>query len=545
MRMVPGAPHDTGSQAEKRVFERLRSTFDDRYEAYHSLKPTQHPSKRFPEIDFVICGAHGLYVIEVKGGNVSCHGGVWRYEDRYGQAVESQEGPFRQAETALHGLMQDLHAHVPAAELDLLTIGYGVVFPDCEWRSEGAEWDSAMLADARRSRDLEGWLGGLFEYWRARQGRAGRPDDAAISGLQSYLRPDVDASACEVDATLSHQVEEIRQRKEKYTDDQMRMADVAEANPRVLCAGGAGTGKTFLAERLARRWAETGLNVALVCRSPWLRHFLAPRLSIPAVSVSLIDGVRLDCRRAGLTRFDALIVDEGQDLLEMRFIETLDGILAGGLKSGRWCWFHDLNNQLLSQSFDLRAKDYLDALGPVHMPLRINCRNTRVILEWIQNTLDADMGVRGTGAGPNVRQQTAANQRESAERAAREIVELVDVGGLTPGSVTILSPFDFAESSIAAMPSDAACRIQRLDEYSMRHVPGDKVGFARIAEYQGLENEAIILVDLPDYAVTAFRVCRSPWLRHFLAGPDGKTVDHYMAMSRARSMLSLIYREQC
>ena len=33
---------------------------------------------------------------------------------------------------------------------------------------------------------------------------------------------------------------------------------------------------------------------------------------MPGLTVSLIDGVRLDCRRAGLERFDALIVDEGQ-----------------------------------------------------------------------------------------------------------------------------------------------------------------------------------------------------------------------------------------
>ena len=114
----------------------------------------------------------------------------------------------------------------------------------------------------------------------------------------------------------------------------MRMADVAEANPRVLCAGGAGTGKTFLAERLARRWADAGAQVALVCRSPWLRHFLASRLAAPRITVSLIDGVRLDCRRAGLTHFDALIVDEGQDLFEGRCLDTLDGVLSGGLESG-------------------------------------------------------------------------------------------------------------------------------------------------------------------------------------------------------------------
>ena len=209
----------------------------------------------------------------------------------------------------------------------------------------------------------------------------------------------------------------------------------------------------------------------------------------------------------------------------MRCIETLGDVLVGGLETGRWCWFHDLNNQSFAARFDPRAKEYLESLEPVRMPLRINCRNTRVILEWIQNTLDADLGVRGAGAGPDVRRQIAPDRRESAERTACEIRELVDVGGLAPGSVTILSPRDFAESSVALMPSDVACRVRKLDEYSMREMPGDKVGFARIEDFKGLENEAIIVVDLP-----------AP------AGADRKLAEHYVAMSRARSVLSLIYR---
>ena len=528
MRMVPASPHDTGSQAEKRIFERLRTAFDDRYAAFHSLRPTRHPHKRFPELDFVICGPEGLYVLEVKGGSIACHDGVWQYRDRYGRSTSSHEGPFRQVQTALCGLMDDLRANLPADVLDRFTKGYGVVFPDCDWSSDGAEWDPEMLADARRSRDLEGWLRNLFEYWRERAGRRARPDHGDLERLQMYLRPEVDAPAGGNDVRLFDQVQDTRRRIVRLTDDQMRMADVAEANPRVLCAGGAGTGKTFLAERLARRWAESGLQVALVCRSPWLRHFLASRLSIPGLTLSLIDGVRLDCRRAGLERFDALIVDEGQDLFEMRYVETLDGVLARGLEAGRWCWFHDLNNQALTLRFERRAKDYLESLDPVRMPLRINCRNTRVILEWIQDTLGADLGVQGAGAGPEVRRQTAANRRESAERVAREIDDLVIAGGLAPGSVTILSPFDLSESSVALLPPEAARRVRRLDEYSMRKVSGDKVGFARIGEFKGLENEAIVVVDLPAPDAT-----------------NRKTAEHYVAMSRARSVLSLIYRITC
>lgn len=59
----------------------------------------------------------------------------------------------------------------------------------------------------------------------------------------------------------------------------------------------------------------------------------------------------------------------------------------------------------------------------------------------------------------------------------------------------------------------------------MRNPPVDKVGFARIDEFKGLENEAIVVVDLP-----------AP------SGAGGNEAAHYVAMSRARSVLSLIRR---
>ena len=75
------------------------------------------------------------------------------------------------------------------------------------------------------------------------------------------------------------------------------------------------------------------------------------------------------------------------------------------------------------------------------------------------------------------------------------------------------------------MPAAVRGRIQHLDEYSMRALPADKVGFARIEGFKGLENEAIIVVDLP--------------------APDEanpNSAAYYVALSRARSVLSLIHR---
>ena len=78
MRMIPSQPLDTGSSAERRIFDQLRASLSSADQsgwfALHSLNLPQHEYKRFGEIDFAVCGPDGLFVLEVKGGGISCHG---------------------------------------------------------------------------------------------------------------------------------------------------------------------------------------------------------------------------------------------------------------------------------------------------------------------------------------------------------------------------------------------------------------------------------------------------------------------------------------
>ncbi|MFO7886395.1 MAG: nuclease-related domain-containing protein [Desulfobacteraceae bacterium] len=135
----------------------------------HSLNLTNHRYKCFGEIDFLICGKAGLFVLEVKGGSVGCQKGVWHYTNRYGVVTHSPEGPFKQAQSALHGLMSKLSTHFSHCFLTRMTIGYGVLFPDCEWTQNGAEWDDCTWIDSRSFNSLEEWLTVLFEYWGKKQ----------------------------------------------------------------------------------------------------------------------------------------------------------------------------------------------------------------------------------------------------------------------------------------------------------------------------------------------------------------------------------------
>ncbi len=524
MRMIPDIPHRTHSQAEKRVFDRLRAvSFDEKqgnYTAYHSLNLTRHAYKRFGEIDFLICGPKGLYAIEVKGGRVSCKDGVWNYTNRYGENFTSREGPFKQAESALHGLMKNLRANLPEDVVSQFSIGFGVVFPDCELSVTGSEWDQHTCADTRSYKDLEKWLGKLFQYWREKDGKDRTPDSDALKAVRNYLRPEFEAVV-----PLHAQALGAEEQIARLTEDQLKMVDVVTANQRVMCFGGAGTGKTFLAMELARRWTAKDMNVLLACSSPWLKNFLEARFAMPKLTVSTVEAAETACRRAALDHFDGLIVDEGQDMFDMDSLEKLEAIIKDGLEGGCWCFFHDINNQAgLLGNPDQDAIEYLQSFEPARVPLRTNCRNTKIILEKVQTSLGADMGTRGAGQGPKIREHQVTSKEEAAELLADEIAELIDNGGLASGSITILSPVSFEDSCVAELHGKVRKKITCLDEYSVKSFPDKRTSFAKIKDFKGLENEAIILVDLP----TPSR-------------EDDDLALHYVAMSRARSVLSLIY----
>ena len=158
MIMVPDAIYQTGSRAERGVFDKLRDMALDpnseSYMAYHSLNITQHRYKRFAEIDFLICGPTGLFVLEIKGGGVSQQQGYWHYRNRLGEVTTSIEGPFRQAETALHALIEKLKSHLPSSIVEQFTLGYGVVFPDCRWQQSGVEWEQGLCQVKHTSTDI-------------------------------------------------------------------------------------------------------------------------------------------------------------------------------------------------------------------------------------------------------------------------------------------------------------------------------------------------------------------------------------------------------
>jgi hypothetical protein len=520
MKIIPNSPYKTDSRAEYRIFEKIRESFvnNPKYIAFHSLNLTKHETKKFGEADFVILCEFGIFVLEVKGGRIGSENGVWYTINRYDKKFRIQN-PFRQAESALHAIKNEIHDNSTFNHITL-PIGFGVITPDVEWIEKGSEWNLCMICDSKKVRNFETWLKKFFNYWQNKPGNNKKLSVANIKALEQFLRPNF-----ELIEPLYSKLSKLEKTAVELTEDQYKYLDIVSANKKVLCSGGAGTGKTFLAAELARRLASKNKIITLICKSRWLKRYLETIIVNEFVTISTIDSSKIDMRRSGIDEYDILIVDEGQDLFNIDDIDILDSILKGGLRDGEWYIFHDVNNQ---SGFFSEAKieilEILESYTPAKIPLITNCRNSAPILKKVQETLNLDMGNKGTGKGPKVIEIINNNENDSVV-LQNEISEMLN-NGVSPGSITILSPFRYEESSINNLPKRMKQNIIALDDFSIRSFPLSQISFSEIKNFKGLENEVIVVIDLDNPKT--------------IKDNFNKT-NHYVAMSRPKALLCIIW----
>ncbi len=508
----------TKSEAERIVFDLLAQIELPGGTAFHSLSISEHEYKRWGELDFVVLSPRALIALEIKGGVVTCHDGLWTYTDRFGYPHSSSEGPFRQAQTGLMGLKTRLEERVDAGRLSALALGYGVVLPQTPFGIQSVEWPPEAVIDQphlRNAGDLESWLRRLTDYWRAHLRVHEDAPEPLVRDVRELLRP-----AFERIPSLAYRVDSLVTAMERLTDDQYRQLDLIEDNPRILIDGGAGTGKTFLAMEVARRGRARGERVLVTAWSRNLAAFIRSRLP-GDVDVRAFDDL------SGPTEsdpWDLLIVDEAQDVLTIDDLQILDQQVRGGLQAGRWCLFYDQNNQSAVRGhFDPEAVAFLAAMGAVVGRLRWNCRNTREIVTQTKLLTAADLGTSSAGAGPSVEFRYVRTREEGAAQLDTYLRSLV-AQDVALDDVTILSPRPWDESAARLLPRKWRDRITLVDEENIGLGTRPGMRFATIEGFKGLESKYVVLLDMHAYDDTPRDVSLI-----------------YVGMSRARAGLLVIF----
>ena len=207
---------------------------------------------------------------------------------------------------------------------------------------------------------------------------------------------------------------------------------------------------------------------------------------------------------AAVARFDVVVVDEARDLINFEDLAVLDATVTGGLEDGHWAMFMDSNNQRgLVGAFDPNAMALLLSTRPAQLQLVDNCRNTREIVTRTQQLTGADVGVSTAGKGPEVTIERVATRAEGALAAAKHLDRLEEEG-ISPTDIVLLSPEPLHRSTFAALPARWRNRVDTLDLRRMRRPARSRLGFARTADFKGLESP-FILLDHVRHGVTSGR----------------------------------------
>lgn len=518
MRMIPSRPvESTGSRAERRVFDLLAATPGEHTVALHSLRLPRHRTKRSAEADFVVVSPTAVIVIEVKGGRVARREGHWVYEDRFGRQFESVEGPFVQAEGAMHALRHRLIDLGARSDLDGIAFGYLVITPDCMITTTSVEWEAPVHVDERSLRgrsDLDGVLDRAVTHWRS---VLGLRDDAAgdsdqVERIIQLCRPDFEGVES-LGANIAHVNADVV----RLSEQQFRVLDLVEHWDRLIVEGPAGSGKTLLASESARRMVESGARVLVTVQSPVLAAWLINRLG---EQVEVVPHRALEAFQGTV---DVLICDEAQDVMSESHLEILDRLLERGLESGRWQFFLDpVGQRGVLGEFDPEVYAVVRSWADgVPLVLADNVRNTAaVVAETVLMTGLPSGRVVVQGEGRLLIDFVKSAEQES--RAFREHVRSLRAGGILDGQITLLTPSGDARL-LEHLPREFRRDIARVGISAALSWPLRSVSIASIADFKGMENDVVIIADLWDI------------------DPGDSVALLYTAMTRARSDLAVIW----
>ncbi|MFC8489429.1 NERD domain-containing protein [Streptomyces sp. NPDC057235] len=397
------------SNAERRVARLLRA-IDGPHDAvaFHSVKLRSHAVKQQGEADFVVLWNGVVVLVEVKGGGVGKHDGVWYSIDRHGDWKKLRESPMDQAQSAMYALcdiLQEEGVGWFATEAVVLT-------PDIDAPPAAVEWKGSHWW-AKDQMSIAAMTEAFVRVARAARTapfgvKISRPEALRARLFGEFTRMSV------IDAQRGAVIEE----QNRATEGQARILAALSRNPRMLVFGGAGTGKSLVLAEGAKQEAGEGKSVLITFHSPALVDFFGPR--IEGRGIDLLPFADL----SGDKQYDVVFVDEAQDLMNAEGMDALDSVILGGREGGRWRMFLDPNNQArVDGEFDPDVCELIRQEA-LQYDLDRNVRNTRAIVHVVQEYLGADVGDPGIVHGDRVewRWSDGAADVAAAEAVARDLV---------------------------------------------------------------------------------------------------------------------------
>jgi superfamily I DNA and RNA helicase len=325
----------------------------------------------------------------------------------------------------------------------------------------------------------------------------------------------------------------------KLTEKQIELLNFISEYKKALIKGCAGSGKTIMAIKKAKELASSGKSVLMLCYNKMLSAALKKELEnnnnitvstyhdfciaelqkanydidfnnfsgelwtveIPHMFLKLIEDNPI--------KYDAVIVDEGQDFKEEYWISINDLIL----EDGYYYIFYDSDQNL----FDTKLM-----LPKLSIPfiLSQNCRSTKRIFEAIKPYSDSDIKIgENSPIGSEVKEFSEQNLVLRRKQLSQILHELIVDQKLKEDQIVILGGHSLKNTCIGTDNKIGQFTIVENSSPKNKVIP-----YYTYMKYKGLESDVVILLDVD------------------LADPRWKKKSAlYTAMSRAKHILYILY----
>jgi Ni2+-binding GTPase involved in maturation of urease and hydrogenase len=460
---------------EKQIFQKLASdTTIDNWTVIFRQEITAM-GQRDGEIDFLILAPNlGVLVLEIKSHRkIERRNGLWYL----GGDPPTSESPFRILNDKRYKLKRWINEN-GGSNFNALPVARLLVFTNANLSHEVRDvpdWINHEVADAT---DLINY-GIVNLIYKAYSGNemhdlsAGRRHDTTgmsaenIRRLELLMQPDfvgIESSGIRRAHRDAELVPLIAQ--------QYAVIRSARQMPRILVDGYAGTGKTNLAIHTARELQSEEYQVGVFCfnsnlgehlklltssdKFAWVgtvdafaRQHVGPDMltASPPDFAAIRTEALLRIRQSDTKKFDAVVIDEGQDLYaenNLELVDIIDASLKGGLSNGTFRMFADFESQqIFARKNDaaLVASRALVAGNPTVLEMRTNCRNPRMIGRIAALAGALEPGYEGylrAGGVDDIRFINSNSRSDQLDSLAIVLSELKTMG-VAPSEIVILS----------------------------------------------------------------------------------------------------------
>ena len=486
------------TESERVVYYALKSQLPDSFEVFYSVNWTSYENGKLvkSEADFIVAHPnYGILCLEVKGGTrVRIEENVWYIEDSVHGERKLNSSPYNQAEKSMYYFIKTFSNQYNTKYQGLFAAG--AVFP---FYSIGAELnidnrDRLCTIDCNDLNNLHDKIKKMFRLWGgASYGRryySANQHQAMMQLIRERIA--ISAAAGALVKYKEQQLGTINRVQDNYI---YFLNNVRQFYIR----GGAGTGKTWIAIKMANNEAREGEKTLFLCASPKLADYVRGFVDI---NVNVLDIVSLfksivdrfeeykspdyvgisNGIKTNLEKYDAIFIDEAQDFT-VEWAVIIRKILADPLQSRLGVFYDDvpvLRGDSFGDGFAIEGQPYL---------LHENIRNTANIYNWVseKTNLGTDM-IANPVEGPSPITEYVNDKGQLTVRLETLFRRYLEEEYLPNTSLVLLT--EDTASLLGAYPHGIA-KWKLIEGIPMN---SNEIRVVSVADFKGLESDMVVYI---------------------------------------------------